>query len=164
MASFLPGNCLEYADRMSMANSLEVRCPFTDHHILEFGLSVPFSWKYRVGETKRIVRKAMKGILPESVLRKKKMGFNPPMPEWIGRELKPLISALLSGPAVKRRGIFQPEVIEKLVQDHFQGRRDNGTRIWGLLMLEVWHQMYIDLEVDSPVQHLLAGSAPEVAL
>src|ERR1019366_7118957 len=79
MASFLSGNCLEYADRMSMANSLEVRCPFTDHHILECVPPIPFPWKYRGGQTKWIVRKAMKGILPDAVLRKKKTGFNPPI-------------------------------------------------------------------------------------
>jgi asparagine synthase (glutamine-hydrolysing) len=159
MASFLSGNCLEYADRMSMANSLEVRCPFTDHHILEFGLSIPFSWKYRPGQTKWIVRQAMKGILPEDVLRKKKMGFNPPMPEWIGRELRPLISELLSRKAIERRGIFRPKAIERLLRDHFEGKRDNGIKIWGLLMLEVWYQMYIDPEAGSPIQGLMAASA-----
>jgi asparagine synthase (glutamine-hydrolysing) len=162
MASFLSGNCLEYADRMSMANSLEVRCPFTDHHILEFGLSIPFSWKYRGGQTKWIVRQAMKGVLPDAVLHKKKIGFNPPMPEWITRELKPLISALLSRSAVERRGIFRPDAITKLLQDHFTGRRDNGVKIWGLLMLEVWHQIYIDQQIGEPVLELLRGSASEV--
>ncbi|MGA7792915.1 MAG: asparagine synthase (glutamine-hydrolyzing) [Candidatus Acidiferrales bacterium] len=157
MASFLSGNCLEYADRMSMANSLEVRCPFTDHHILEFGLSIPFSWKYRRGQTKWIVRQALKGILPDAVLNRKKTGFNPPMPEWITRELKPLISALLSRSAVERRGIFRPDAISKLLQDHFTGRRDNGVKIWGLLMLEVWHQMYIDQRLGEPILELLPG-------
>lgn len=146
LASFLSGNCLEYADRMSMANSLEVRCPFTDHHLVEFGLSVPFRWKFHAGQTKWIVREAMKGILPGSVLRRKKMGFNPPMPEWISRELKPLISELLSRRAVERRGLFRPAAIEELLRAHFEGRRDYGIKIWGLLMLELWYQMYIDPE------------------
>jgi asparagine synthase (glutamine-hydrolysing) len=162
MASFLSGNCLEYADRMSMANSLEVRCPFTDHHVLEFGLAIPFSWKYRGGRTKWIVRQAMKGILPDAVLQKKKTGFNPPMPEWIARELKPLISALLSRSAVERRGIFRPDAITKLLQDHFTGKRDNGVKIWGLLMLEVWHQMYIDQQIGEPILELLPGSESAV--
>ncbi len=159
MASFLSGNCLEYADRMSMANSLEVRCPFTDHRILEFGLSIPFAWKYCLGQTKWIVREAMKGILPDTVLRRGKMGFNPPMPEWISRELKPLISELLSRRAVERRGIFQPAAIEALLRAHFEGKRDNGLKIWGLLMLELWYQMYIDQEAGSPVETLLGDLA-----
>jgi asparagine synthase (glutamine-hydrolysing) len=162
IASFLSGNCLEYADRMSMANSLEVRCPFTDHHILEFGLSIPFSWKYHRGQTKWIIRQAMKGILPDVVLKKKKTGFNPPMPEWISHELKPLISTLLSRSAVERRGIFRQDAITKLLQDHFTGKRDNGVKIWGLLMLEVWHQMYIDQQIGEPILELLPGLASGV--
>jgi asparagine synthase (glutamine-hydrolysing) len=162
MASFLSGNCLEYGDRMSMANSLEVRCPFTDHHVLEFGLSIPFALKYRRGQTKWIVRQAMKGILPDAVLQRKKRGFNPPMPEWITRELRPLISSLLSRQAIERRGIFRPEAIDKILQDHFRGTRDNGVKIWGLLMLELWYQMYIDREVGDYVLDVLAAPAKEV--
>jgi asparagine synthase (glutamine-hydrolysing) len=155
VASFLAGNCLEYADRMSMANSLEVRCPFTDHRIIEFGLSLPFEWKCRAGETKRIVRDAMKGILPDDVVRKKKMGFNPPLPEWIGGELKPLISEMLSRRTIERRGIFRPGAVETLLRDHYVGQRDNGLKIWGLLMLELWFQLYIDRE---PREALLSSS------
>jgi asparagine synthase (glutamine-hydrolysing) len=161
MASFLAGNCLEYADRMSMANSLEVRCPFTDHHLIEFGLSIPFAWKYRPGQTKRIVREAMKDLLPASVLRKKKMGFNPPLPEWISKELKPLIASLLSAEAIERRGMFRPEGVKQLIQDHFEGRRDNAIKIWGLLMLEVWYQMYIDRQRQPRIQSLLAVPVDE---
>jgi asparagine synthase (glutamine-hydrolysing) len=162
MASFLTGNCLEYADRMSMANSLEVRCPFTDHQILEFGLSIPFEWKYRPGKTKRIVREAMQGILPPSVLRKKKIGFAPPVSEWIGRELKPMIGQMLSREAVTRRGMFRPEAVERLLQEHFAGCRDNSLKIWGLLMLEVWHQLYIDRAQDLSVEPLLVGSGSKI--
>jgi asparagine synthase (glutamine-hydrolysing) len=144
-----------------MANSLEVRCPFTDHHLLEFGLSIPFTWKYRSGQTKWIVRQTMRGILPESVLQKRKMGFNPPLPEWIGVELKPLITQMLSRDAIEHRGIFRPDSVERLLKDHFEGRRDNALKIWALLMLEVWHQMYIDTQASAPIQSLLAGSAKE---
>lgn len=144
MASFLSGNCLEYADRMSMANSLELRCPFADHRIQEFGLSLPFAWKYRHGKSKWILREAMKGILPQSVLEGKKIGFNPPVPQWLNRELKPLISDLLSARTVESRGIFRPQAVTTLLSDHFERRRDNALKIWGLLMLELWFRMYID--------------------
>jgi asparagine synthase (glutamine-hydrolysing) len=149
LASFLSGNCLEYADRMSMANSLEVRCPFTDHHVLEFGLAIPFRWKYRLGNTKRIVREAMRGILPEKILRNRKMGFNPPLPEWINRELKPLIDQMLSRDEIKRRGMFRPEAVERLLREHSEGKRDNALKIWGLVMLEAWQRVYIDRHADA---------------
>jgi len=149
MASFLSGNCLEYADRMSMANSLELRCPFADHRILEFGLSIPFAWKYQRRQTKWLLREAMKDTLPQTILRGKKIGFNPPIPQWISRELKPVIAELLSQRAIERRGIFQPAAVATLLQDHFAGKRDNALKIWSLLMLELWFQMYVDRKWDS---------------
>jgi asparagine synthase (glutamine-hydrolysing) len=166
MASFLSGNCLEYADRMSMANSLELRCPLADHRIQELGLSIPFAWKYRRGKTKWILRQAMQGILPPSVLQGSKIGFNPPVPQWLNGELKPLISDLLSPRAVERRGLFRPQAVSVLLQDHFEQRRDNALKIWGLLMLELWFRMYIDHSWESDdtfSRHLdgrqLAGTA-----
>ncbi len=151
IASFLSGNCLEYADRMSMANSLELRCPFADHRIQEFGLSLPFAWKYRHGRTKWILREAMKGILPASILRGKKIGFNPPVPQWLNHELRPLIADLLSRQAIEQRGMFRPDAVSALLQDHFDGKRDNALKIWGLLMLELWFRMYIDRSWNSEV-------------
>jgi len=103
----------------------------------------------------------MQGILPDSVLRKKKMGFNPPLPEWIGRELKPMISQLLSRAAVTRRGMFRPEAVERLLKEHFEGGRDNAIKIWGLLMLEVWHQMYIDGSPDPSAQFVPTASGAQ---
>jgi asparagine synthase (glutamine-hydrolysing) len=171
LASFLAGNCLEYADRMSMANSLELRCPLADHRIQEFGLSLPFAWKYRRGETKWILREAMKGILPQSILDGRKIGFNPPVPQWVNRELRPLIADLLSPAAVERRGIFRPDRVAALLQDHFEERRDSALKIWALLMLELWFRMYIDRSGDSEIEisgqlggREFAGAAPRSAL
>jgi asparagine synthase (glutamine-hydrolysing) len=144
MASFLSGNCLEYADRMSMANSLEMRCPFADHRIQELGLAIPFSWKCPRGQTKSILREALQGILPSPILARKKMGFNPPVPQWINHELQPMISELLSPSAVNHRGVFRPEAVDLLVEEHRQGKRDHALKIWGLLMLELWFRQYID--------------------
>jgi asparagine synthase (glutamine-hydrolysing) len=144
---------------MSMANSLELRCPFADHRIQEFGLSLPFAGKYRRGKTKWILREAMKDILPPSVLQAKKIGFNPPLPQWINGELRPLISDMLSPSAVERRGMFRPQAVSALLQDHFEHRRDNALKLWGLLMLEIWFRMYIDRRWDSEaeISHHSAG-------
>ncbi|HEX2329277.1 MAG TPA: asparagine synthase (glutamine-hydrolyzing), partial [Candidatus Angelobacter sp.] len=143
-ASFLCGNCLEYADRMSMANSLEVRAPFTDYRLLEFALRVPGNMKVRNMNTKWITREAMRGILPQEVIDKKKMGFNPPLPQWINGELKPVIEKFLGRQALERRGIFRPEAVQQLIEDHRQSKRDNALKIWALLMIEVWQRMYLD--------------------
>jgi asparagine synthase (glutamine-hydrolysing) len=143
-ASFLCCNCLEYADRMSMANSLEVRAPFTDYRLLEFAMQVPQRMKVRNMTTKWITRQAMQGILPREVLTKKKMGFNPPLPQWINGELKPVIKEFLSPAAIERRGLFRPDAVQTLLRDHAENRRDNALKIWALLMIEVWQRMYFD--------------------
>ncbi len=156
-ASFLCGNCLEYADRMSMANSLEVRAPFTDYKLLEFALQVPERMKVRGTETKWITREAMGDLLPREVLNKKKMGFNPPLPQWINGELRPVIQKFLSPENLQRRGIFRPEAVQKLVRDHQENRRDNALKIWALLMVEVWQRMYIDNESEESVRSEVTG-------
>ena len=156
LASFLCCNCLEYSDRMSMANSMEVRCPFTDHKLIEFALHLPYSFKFHNLQTKWVVKEAMRGILPERVLNKKKVGFNPPLPIWLNHELKPFVEQLLSPAAIRRRGIFRPEAIATLLRDHAENRRDNALKIWALLMLEVWQRMYLDGEAEAAVLDTLS--------
>jgi asparagine synthase (glutamine-hydrolysing) len=158
-ASFLCCNCLEYADRMSMANSLEVRAPFTDYRLLEFAMQVPQHMKVRRMTTKWITRQALQGILPREVLEKKKMGFNPPLPQWINGELKPMIRQFLSPKAVESRGIFRPEAVEKLLREHEENRRDNALKIWALLMIEVWQRMYFDGQSEEEVLDSALGEA-----
>jgi len=158
-ASFLCGNCLEYADRMSMANSLEVRAPFTDYRLLEFALRLPDRMKVRRGTTKWIMRQAMRNILPKQILEKKKMGFNPPLPQWIKGELKPVIAQLLSPKAIEGRGIFRQEAVQKLLRDHQENRRDNALKIWALLMIEVWQRMYVDGQSEETVLETALGGS-----
>jgi asparagine synthase (glutamine-hydrolysing) len=160
-ASFLCCNCLEYADRMSMANSLEVRAPFTDYRLLEFAMRVPQRMKVRNTTTKWITRQAMRDILPREVLAKKKMGFNPPLPQWINGELKPVIREFLSSASVERRGMFRPDAVQKLLRDHEENRRDNGLKIWALLMIEVWQRMYFDKQSEETVLEAAMGGAKQ---
>jgi asparagine synthase (glutamine-hydrolysing) len=157
-ASFLCCNCLEYADRMSMANSLEVRAPFTDYRLFEFAMQVPQRMKVRNMTTKWITRQAMRDILPQEVLAKKKMGFNPPLPQWINGELRPVIQQFLSSAAIERRGIFRPDAVQKLLHDHEEDRRDNALKIWALLMIEVWQRMYFDKQPEESVLESVVGA------
>jgi asparagine synthase (glutamine-hydrolysing) len=160
LASFLSCNCLEYGDRMSMANSLEVRCPFSDQDLVEFALGLPAKMKLRGLDTKWIVKEAMRGILPAEILRRKKMGFSPPLPRWINQELKPLLAGMLDPAAIERRGIFRADSVARLLRDHSEQKRDNSMQIWALLMIEVWQRMYLDGESEPMVQEsMLAASA-----
>jgi asparagine synthase (glutamine-hydrolysing) len=152
LASFLACNCLEYSDRMSMANSLEVRCPFTDHELVEFALRLPPYMKSCHFNTKWILKQAMRGILPEPVIRKKKVGFNPPAPQWINGELKPLIAQFLATEVVERRDMFRPDAVVRLIREHAERKRDNTLKIWALLMIELWQRLYFDRESESSVR------------
>jgi asparagine synthase (glutamine-hydrolysing) len=159
LMSYLPCNCLEYTDRMSMANSLEVRSPFTDHKLVEFALHLPEAFKVHGLGTKWLLRRAMKGILPHEILTKKKTGFTAPAPLWITRELQPLISQLLAPEVVRRRGILRPQSVAQLLRDHVERKRDNAYRIWALMMLEIWLRMYVDKEAESAVHETVVAAA-----
>jgi len=134
-----------------MANSLEVRAPLTDYRLVEFAMRVPERMKVRNMTTKWITRQVMKDTLPKEVLTKKKMGFNPPLSQWINGELKPVIRQFLSSEAVERRGIFRPDAVQSLLRKHEENRRDNGLKIWALLMIEVWQRMYFDKQSEGAV-------------
>jgi asparagine synthase (glutamine-hydrolysing) len=144
LTSYLTCNCLEYSDRMSMANSMEVRCPLTDQRLVEFAMRIPPELKFRGTKTKWILRAAMQDELPRAILKKRKAGFAAPAPRWINGELRGLVQELLSPERVQRRGVFRPQAVASLVHDHSAQRRDNSYKIWALLMLELWFQTYID--------------------
>jgi asparagine synthase (glutamine-hydrolysing) len=144
LKSFLCSNILECSDRMSMAHALELRSPFLDHHLVEWAVQLPFGLKFRHGQTKWLLRKAMQPLLPRYVLKKPKRGFNPPVSAWLGQELKRLPEALLSPEAVQRRGLFRPEAVRRLVEDHSAQRRDLSRQLWALVVLEIWCRLYLD--------------------
>lgn len=152
LVSFLSCNCLEYGDRMSMANALEIRTPFTDHKLVEFAFSVPPAAKIRGMTSKWILKKAMERILPAAILNKRKVGFNPPTPAWLANELRPVVAHFLSPQVVTRRGLFSPSVIARIQQDHYASRRDNTFKLWSLLMLELWFRMYLDGEGEEALR------------
>jgi len=144
MQSFLPCNLLAYTDRMSMAHGLEVRVPFTDHKLVEFVTRLSPTLRLRGMRDKYLLKKAVGDLLPDAVLRRKKLGFNPPMALWLKEDLHDLVRDCLSEEVVRRRGYFRPEAIRSLLYLHQSGRRDLSLHIWALLVLEVWHRMYID--------------------
>ena len=142
--SFLPHNVLQYGDRMSMAHSLELRVPFTDHRLVEFALALPARQKLRGRETKHLLRAAMRPLLPDETLRRSKLGLNPPLGRWLRHELAPLVDRYLSPDAVRQRGWFRPEAVARLRTEFTSGRRDFSLHLWGLLVLEEWARQYLD--------------------
>jgi len=145
---FMTSLNLTYADKMSMASSVEVRVPFLDRDFAEFvAWNVPPRLKLHGSirpTTKHILRKAMAGTLPTEVLRQPKAGFGAPIDYWLAHELKPMVDELLSESRLKRRGIFQPDAVRSLVQQHRSGKQDWSMQIWQLLTLEIWMEQFID--------------------
>jgi asparagine synthase (glutamine-hydrolysing) len=135
---YLADDILHKVDRMSMAHSLEVRPPFLDHRIVEFAARLPEKFKIRGGNQKVILKKLMRGKLPDSVLRKPKNGLDIPAHDWLRGVLRPLLLDTLSSDALKSTGIFRRSSVEYLIQAHMDRRENFGYQLWSLLILFLW--------------------------
>jgi asparagine synthase (glutamine-hydrolysing) len=143
---YLPNDMLVKVDRMTMAHGLEAREPFLDYRLVEFLACVPPRFKLKHFLHKKYLLKAsMKGKLPDSVLWRKKQGFNVPNARWIKNDLKPFVMDHLSPTRIREMGLLDSKAVDKLLADHFSGRVDNGHQIWCLLTLVLWWQQFIKL-------------------
>jgi asparagine synthase (glutamine-hydrolysing) len=134
-------------DSMSMAASIESRVPFLDHELVEFAIQIPERVQIAGLSGKRILKKAMHGVLPHSIVYREKLGFPTPWSEWLaGPELETIRSLLLESRSVKRN-LFEPTAVDRLFHEHRTRYRDHGDHIWRLLNLELWHR--VCLEGDS---------------
>ncbi|MBK9317050.1 MAG: asparagine synthase (glutamine-hydrolyzing) [Acidobacteria bacterium] len=125
-------------DRASMAASLETRAPFLDHTLIEFMTQLPLGMKLRGLNGKYILKQAMRGELPAEVLRRPKKGFGMPVAKWLKGELRPFVRDAFSRERLEQRGLFNPDWVECLLDEHEQGVADHRKLIWTLLMFEVW--------------------------
>lgn len=141
---YLPDDLLVKMDIASMACSLEVRSPLLDHHVVEFAARLPRRLKLRGLVQKHLLKRALRGVLPESVLRRKKMGFGVPIDHWLRGELREMAYDVLLDPRALARGYFRPAGLRRLLDEHASGRAFHHHRLWSLLMLELWHRMFID--------------------
>jgi asparagine synthase (glutamine-hydrolysing) len=142
--TYLPGDLLVKTDRMTMANSLEARSPFLDQELLEFAACIPSHLKLRGRTTKYILKKAVEGLVPGEIIRRKKHGFGVPVGRWFRTDLKDYAREMLLNPLALRRGYFKEEGLRRLLDEHQSGKRDHGHRLWALLTLEMWHRVFID--------------------
>ncbi len=142
LKSFLPANLLAYTDRMSMAHSLEVRVPFCDHRLVEFMSSISASQRMTLKTSKRLLRRAMEGVLPPRTLARGKLGFNPPMGIWLKHELRALTDRLLEPGRLAHEGFFDPQAVTALVREQREGKRDLSLHVWSLLVFQAWQEQY----------------------
>lgn len=152
---FLPDDCLFKVDRMSMANSLEVRVPFLDHHLVEFASRIPFSYKVAGITTKRILKMAMAKFLPKTILRQRKQGFTLPIAEWLRGELGEWVWKIVLGKDATKRGFLNPRYVRWMLETHREGRHNLGHRIWSVFIFELWSRLYLDQKIcEKPKFHL----------
>jgi asparagine synthase (glutamine-hydrolysing) len=143
LSLFLTDDILVKVDRMSMATSLETRAPFLDADVMELAFSMPGDLKIRNGERKFVLKRAMKGVLPDRILARKKEGFSIPMKNWLRRELQPLMRNLLSPERLVRRGLFEPAEVARMIESHVAGRENHAHTLFPLMVLERWCEEHL---------------------
>ena len=128
-----------------MATSVESRVPFLDHKLVEFTCSLPERLKLRGGTTKYILRECMKGVLPEAILSRSKMGFPVPIAAWFRGAYRSVIDEYVLGERAISRAIFDQAFVRSLVERHQRGE-DHSERLWALVNFEIWQRRFFDAE------------------
>jgi asparagine synthase (glutamine-hydrolysing) len=141
LAFWLPGDILQKADKMTMANSLELRVPFLDKRIAEISERIPEKLKYKRGKTKYIFREAMKGVLPRATAGRKKLGFPTALKHWLREKPEAFSKVILENDYIKEH--FKVGFIKHLFKQHATGKIDNSRKIYILYVLALWHDVFI---------------------
>ena len=154
MKTYLSGGILVKVDRMSMANSLEVRAPILDYQVVEKSATLPSELKFNVskqnrkGEKKYILKELFKPLLPNDILYRKKMGFSVPLAEWLRTELKDITVDCLFN---RKQGLvdyLKPSAIKAMWDDHQSEKQDNSAPLWSMLMFQMWWDEYMAVNND----------------
>lgn len=144
LMTYLPNDLLVKVDIASMANSLEARSPFLDHHLIEFAASLPENLKMSRFRTKSLLKKVASRLVPREVIYRPKMGFGVPIAKWLRGEMRPFVEEVLFSERARQRGIVRQDRVQGFVEQHVDGQADHSFQIWTLLMLELWFRRFID--------------------
>jgi asparagine synthase (glutamine-hydrolysing) len=143
--TYLPGDILTKVDRMSMANSLEVRAPFLDHSLAEWAAMLSPRWKSRFGELKYVLKKLAERLnIPKKVLYRPKQGFAMPLLHWFRENPSPALLDILLEPRTMWRGYFDESGVRQLLNEHRRRIRDRSWELWHLLIFELWHRNFVE--------------------
>jgi len=142
---WLVDDILMKVDKTSMANSVEARVPILDHRVVEFLSSLPSNFKIRGIRTKFLFKEVLKKVLPEEIIKRRKVAFRIPASEWLKREWLPLFKEnLLDRPSSLLKEFFNMEYIKELFQNHISGVEDNSQKLFNLLCLDLWFKIYFE--------------------
>ena len=144
LKTFLPCLNLITTDKTSMAANLEVRVPFLNREMIKLASRMPTDLKLRGFKRKYILKRALEKVLPQEVVWRKKAGFGAPIRSWLRGPLQPLVNDLLSEPTVRKRGLFRPEEVRRIINANLSGREDYNLQVFQLLNLELWHRQFLD--------------------
>ena len=147
MNSFLPDHNLNYTDKMSMAEGVEVRVPYLDKDLVEYAFQIPANLKLKGNETKYILKKCAEKYLPKEIIYRSKTGFGAPVRKWITEDLEEMINDRLSVSKLKQRGIFDSDAVWKLIDENKKGKIDASYSIWCLLAIESWMTQFVDCNI-----------------
>jgi asparagine synthase (glutamine-hydrolysing) len=142
--TYLPNDLLVKMDIASMSVSLEARSPFLDHVLMEFAAGLPEKLKLRRLTTKYLLKRVLKKLVPAENLTRRKMGFGVPIGYWFRGVMQPFLRETLLSDKALSRGLFQPERVRRIIDDHVESKADHSHRLWSLLMLELWFERFID--------------------
>ena len=141
--TYLPDDILVKVDRASMAVALEVRAPFLARDVVEFAFGLPDAYRMRGLTGKRLLRDAVRDLLPPQILARPKKGFGMPVAAWLTGALRPLAHDLLGPAAIADVGLFQPAAVRRMLDEHDRRIRDHRKPLWTLLVLELWRRAYV---------------------
>lgn len=141
--TYLVDNVLMKVDKMSMANALEVRVPYLDHHFVELCATIPSNLKLNGFTTKYILKKTMSRLLPKNIIYRKKQGFSIPIKNWLRNELKEYMEDLLINSDVIKEN-FDSYYLKKLMEQHIRGSHNHSHRLWALMNIELWHRKFFN--------------------
>jgi len=148
MKTYLPGGILVKVDRMSMANSLEVRAPILDYKLVEFAAKIPSKYKFNTEkirpEKKYILKEIFKPFLNDDILYRKKMGFSVPLADWLRGDLQEIAEERLFNREQGLINYFKKDAIEKMWDEHQNRKIDHSSPLWSMLMFQMWWDKYID--------------------
>jgi asparagine synthase (glutamine-hydrolysing) len=144
LKTYLQDDILVKVDRASMMNSLEVRAPFMDVHVVEFLNRLPYAYKLKGFTGKHLLKETMRGKLPADIIDRPKKGFGIPVSLWLKNELKDLCNDLLSKEAIESQGLFDYNYVEQLKQNHFKGRQNNRKELWNLMVFQLWRRNFLN--------------------
>ena len=147
-------------DQMSMAASIESRVPYLDHELVDLVGAMPGQFRLQGWETKAVLRNAVRHLIPNEILTRSKMGFPVPLGRWLQGPYWPMVKDLVLGPRALARGLFKPDCVRRVAEEHRSGRRLHTDRLWLLMNMELWQRLYLDGEDPATSSY---GSMAEMA-